>query len=125
MLKRLWAIALSSVACLAAAQAPAAAWPESAQGLADDALRSKVAGKVFRTAGGTIRPARLQYQANGFVFLDVSTGFRDTGKWRVEGVNLCTDWQKAPSSGCNETRVAGDIIYLRRTNGELMSLTPE
>lgn len=125
MSHRLFALALCAAASLASAQPAPAAWPDGAQSLAADALRAKVAGKVFKAEGGTAKPSRLQYKDDGFVFLNVSTGFRDTGKWRVEGTYLCTDWQTAPNSGCSEVRVAGDVLYVRRSNGELLSLTPQ
>ena len=94
---------------------PADAVPASA-----DDLRARIAGKVFnvKLADGTTW--RLEYMANGNAFVDTSRGFRDTGKWRVEGGTLCSDWQRAPN-GCSETRIKGEAIYLKRiSTGEVI-----
>ena len=67
---------------------------------------------------------RLQYKDNGFAFIDTNRGFRDTGKWRVEGKNVCTDWSRAPS-GCGEARAKGEIVHIRRvSNNEVLMLKP-
>jgi hypothetical protein len=93
--------------------------------LAPEALHQRVSGKVF-----TGRPAdgvtwRLEYKTNGHAFLDTSNGFRDTGKWRVEGSKFCADWQRA-SGGCSEARVKGNIVYVKRiSNGEVVPLSPD
>ncbi|MFC5499339.1 hypothetical protein ACFPOE_17470 [Caenimonas terrae] len=123
MIKQILLTTFCAAAGLAAAQVPAA-FPDGAQVLIGDALRAKIAGKTFGGAGGTMKPARLQYTEGGSVYLDVSTGFRDTGKWRIEGSNICTEWRQSPTSGCGEARVMGDVVYVLRANGEVISLTP-
>jgi hypothetical protein len=120
MFKRLSVIALGAAATLAAAQP--AAFPEAAQLVSGDALRAKIAGKTFKGTSATIKPVKIQFNDNGFVFMTNSTGGQDSGKWRVDGSTLCTELRRNAASTCNEVRVAGEMIYMLRTNGELMSL---
>ena len=92
--------------------------------LADD-LRTRISGNVFKVKLADGTTWRLEYKANGYAFVDTSRGFRDTGKWRVEDSKLCADWQKAPS-GCSETRIKGEAIYLKRiSSGEVIAFLRE
>jgi hypothetical protein len=99
-------------------------FPSDASTIAGEALGSRVAGKVF-----TVKPAdgsswRLEYTSDGYAFIDTSGGFRDTGKWRVEGNTLCIDWRKT-TGGCAEARMKGEALYIKRTNnGEVVELIP-
>ena len=108
-------------AVLAQAERPTE-FPADAESVAADALRDRMTGKVYDAKTFDGATWRLQYQSNGYAFIDTSTGFRDSGKWRVEGSKLCSEWQKAPS-GCSEARVKGDTVYVKRAaNGEVVAL---
>ena len=97
-------------------------FPADAAPPTSDELRAKLAGKVFRVKPADGNTWRLEYKSNGYVFLNTGTGYRDTGKWRVEGSSACIDWQKG-SGGCSETRMNGEAIYFKRTsNGEVVAL---
>ena len=97
-------------------------FPVDSAPLAPEVLKQRLAGKVFKVKPADGPSWRLEYKASGYVFLDTSSGYRDTGKWRVEGTQLCTDWQRTPSA-CSETRAKGDVIYVKRnSNGEVVSL---
>lgn len=65
---------------------------------------------------------RLDFRSNGYAFIDVSNGFRDSGKWRVEGSALCSEWQRLPAAACSEIRLAGGVLHLKRSNSEIVSL---
>jgi hypothetical protein len=100
-------------------------FPDDAAPMTPEALRERIAGKVFKVVPADGNAWRLEYRANGFVYFN-SRVVRDTGKWRVEGTQLCTDWQKLNGGGCGETRLKGDVVYLKRAaNGEVIALTPE
>ncbi|MBC7603480.1 MAG: hypothetical protein H7255_12580 [Ramlibacter sp.] len=111
---------------LAFAQSPPLdAPPEGSVPIEGEALRQRLSTKVFEfTAPGTSVTSRLQYEANGFVFLNVSTGLSDSAAWRVEGPMLCAEWKKIPPS-CSEMRVKGDLLFARRLNGPWGTLTPK
>ena len=115
---------LPSFAALAQAGAINTEFPADAENVEGDALRQRMAGKSFTAVAADGLEMRLQYKDNGFAFLDTSRGFRDTGKWRVEGKNVCTDWNRAPS-GCSETRTRGELVHIRRvSNNEILLLKP-
>ena len=100
-------------------------FPADSAVLPADALQQRIAGKVYKarlTDGATWR---VEYKANGYVFLNTGTGFSDTGKWSIKGEQLCTEWNRA-TSGCLETRASSEAIYIRRTNtGEVVALRPD
>ena len=101
--------------------APPATFPDGAAPVTTEVLRERVAGKVFRATLQDGSSWRLEYKSNGYAFVDLSNGFRDTGNWRVEDGKLCADWHRAPG-GCNEVRADGDGLYLKRMNGEVVAL---
>lgn len=108
----------------ALAQAPAVSgeFPADAKALAADALQQRVAGKVFNVKPATGAAWRLQFQANGFYFINAGN-YSDSGKWRTEESMLCTAPQKRPPS-CNDMRLAGDALYLKRDSGEIVKFEP-
>lgn len=113
---------------LAAAQGAAAPavpteFPPEAQALGDAALRERFSGRVLRAQPATGPGWRLEYKDTGYVFMDLTNGGRDTGRWRVEGTRLCIDFQRFPS-GCNEIRALGEVLYLKRGSGEVVALNP-
>lgn len=100
-------------------------FPTDSVTLAPEVLTQRLVGKVFKVKPADGTTWRLEYKDSGYAFLDTSRGYRDTGKWRVEGTQLCADWQRSPS-GCSETRAKGDVIYLKRiSNGEVVALFVE
>ncbi|MDQ2736175.1 MAG: hypothetical protein M3Y55_14575 [Pseudomonadota bacterium] len=106
--------------CTVAQSALRTDFPDDATPSSADALRARISGKVFHVALADGSSWRIAYKANGYAFLDVSGGFRDTGTWRVEDGRLCSEWRKA-TGGCGEARLKGDSFYLKRTsNGEVV-----
>ena len=114
-----FALLASTIAALA--QAPAE-FPAEAKNLTADALQQRVAGKVFNVKPVAGPPWRLQFQANGYYFINVGS-YSDSGKWRTEDSGLCTAPQKRPAS-CNEMRLASDALYLKRDSGEIVKFEP-
>ncbi len=120
----LWSLLLISGVAWAQAT-PGEEPPADSQPIAGDALRARIAGKVFKfTAPGTPVTSRLQYNANGYVFLNVSTGLSDSAPWRIEGSQLCAAWNRIPAS-CSEMRTKGDLLHAKRANGTWATLTPD
>lgn len=115
---------------LAAASLPVGAqtplpteFPEGSQPFTAEALRERLTGKVFKVKPADGNEWRLDYQANGYVYLDTSRGGRDSGTWRVDGTQLCTEWKRSNAGGCNEARSKDGALYVKRSvNGEVIVL---
>ena len=118
------ALALATATTVAQAQAPAAPpdFPADAQPLTADALRQRLSGKVFSAKPAAGAAWRLQYQASGYFYINAGS-YSDGGNWRVEGSQLCSEPQKS-KAGCNEMRLAGESLYMKRDSGEIIKLEP-
>jgi hypothetical protein len=84
-------------------------------------IRQRLTGKVFdvKLANGT--SWRLEYESNGYFFIDTSTGYKDSGKWRSEDGKLCHEPSKTKAS-CNDFRVSASSQFLKRNSGEIIQL---
>ena len=97
-------------------------FPVDAIALAPASLTERISGKVFQVKPANGPTWRLEYKASGYAFLNTSSGFSDSGKWRVEGTQLCADWQRTQSS-CSEVRLKDETVYVKRSsNGEVVAL---
>lgn len=119
-------LALVFAPALAAAQsAPPTEFPSAAQAVEPAALQAALTSKVLRVQPAQGAAWRLEFKTSGYAFLNVGTGFSDTGRWSVEGSQLCMQWQRA-ASGCSEARLLDSSVYIRRTsNGEVVALVPD
>ena len=114
------AAAPAQAAASAAAAPPA--WPANARTLAADDLRRRVSGKAFDVQLDKGMSARMDFRDSGYVYVNVyPSGASDTGRWRVDGSQVCSEMRRFPS-GCGEWRAVGDKLMLRRTNGQLVTL---
>ena len=86
-------------------------------------LKTRLGGKVFtvKLADGT--SWRLQYNSNGYMFVDTSTGFRGNGEWAAEDGKLCSHLRGRDRT-CNDVRVHQDIVHLKRDSGEFIQYLP-
>ena len=114
-------VLLAPALVLAQASFPTA-FPAEAVPITAEALKQRLTGKSF-----TIKPAageemRLQYQESN-AFINIGSA-NDSGKWRAEGSTLCQDWRRFPVS-CSEVRLLGDVMYLKRSTGEVVVLQPK
>ncbi len=119
-------LTLAFAPALAAAQsAPPSEFPPTAQSVAPAALQAAVAGKVLRAKPAQGPAWRLEFKDDGYAFLNTTTGSSDTGRWSVEGTQLCVQWQRA-NGGCSEARLQDATVWIRRTsNGEVIALVPQ
>ena len=113
---------MSASAVLAQVPAIPREFPADAQSLTADDLRQRLSGKVFKVNTAAGAAWRLQYQAGGSFYINVGS-FSDSGKWRTEESKLCSEPQKSPAA-CNEMRLVGDALYLKRDSGEIIKLEP-
>lgn len=119
-------VAVTVLACGAAtAQTPDASadFPQGAAPLEPAALRQRLTGKVFRVVPKSAAPWRLQFNDNGYYFVNTESGYSDSGKWRIEASSLCTEPQKTKAA-CNEMRQAAETLYLKRDSGEIVKFEP-
>ena len=114
------------LACSGASAQNAAAqqFPSEATPITAKDLGERIADKVFavRLADGT--GWRLQYKANGYFFVNTTTGFNGSGKWTAEDGKLCSEL-KGNKPSCNEVRQTVDAIYLKRDSGEIIRLASQ
>lgn len=98
-------------------------FPADAVPFEPEALKQRLAGKVFIMKPAAGAEIRLQYQDTNAYF-NVG-GASDSGKWRVDGSSVCVDWRRI-APGCSEMRRVGDTIYTKRaSNGEVVVLQPQ
>ena len=96
-------------------------FPVDAVPLSAPALTEKLSGKVFvaKMTDGT--DWRYQFQG-GFLFFNISSGYSDSGPWRIDGSNLCLVPKKTAAS-CSEMRSKGELLFIKRaSNGEVATL---
>lgn len=122
----LLAAALGGAAAHAQQAAPAAAgsaFPADAQELTAAALDERVRGNLFTATLPDGIGWRVDYKASGYVFVDVSNGARDSGKWRTEDGKICTDYRGRFPSGCSEMRggPSGTLYLKRNSTGEIVT----
>jgi hypothetical protein len=98
-------------------------FPAEAQTLGADALAQRVSGRKFDVELPSGVRWRLEYKANGYLFVNTSTGGAVSGPWRTEHGRLCSHMRGA-SPSCNEVREQGSRLYLKRDNGEMIVLNP-
>jgi hypothetical protein len=97
-------------------------YPEGSVALTGDAIRNQLAGKVY-----TVRPSdgttwRLEFTTNGYLFLDTSYGYRDSGKWRIDSNSWCAELKQ--TGNCSDLRQKGEVFYYKRTaTGEVLPMT--
>jgi hypothetical protein len=118
--------ALVALAFLATSQAIAQTapneFPPDAVPVSAATLQESLAGKIYsvRLTNGTTW--RLQFDSNGYYFINTSDRFNDHGKWRADESKLCTEPRKA-AAACNEIRQQGAVLYLKRDSGEVVGMS--
>lgn len=116
-------VVVSAIMSAMSLPAMSAEFQADAQTLLPEQIKERLSGKTYKSVTTAGQPLKVQYKDTGYAFLDVATGYRDTGKWWAEGSKLCTQWQKTPNSGCFEMRLQGTTLMLQRANGDIVPLT--
>lgn len=125
MIKQL--IPMAALCCtIAHSQAPNAVpmdYPAGAQAPNAGQLAERLGGQLFTAKLANGVTWRMDYQSSGYLFVNVSTGQRDTAKWRTEDGRVCLEFRGAFPSGCTDYRISGDTLYLKRNStGEVVAL---
>ena len=112
-------VALLVTAC-ASTSPPAPDFPAGARAPAAAEITNLVKGKSFNLASGGVR---TDYGAAGNDITVYFSGRSDKGTWRAEDGRICFDYTTIPSA-CNDVRLIGNDIYLKRSNGQVTQLLP-
>ena len=124
-------IALSSLigaallAGCASAPPPQADFPPGARAPAAAEATSLLRGKSFTLANPNGSSTRVDHagDASGGVAIYFS-GRSDSGTWRTEDGRVCLDGFRALPSVCNDVRLVGSDIYVKRANGQVVQSVP-
>jgi len=112
------------IACaFAGAGASAEEFPEGANTPNASELEALIKDKVFTSKQADGSSWRLDYRSNGYFYVNTSGGFKASGKWAVEDGKLCMNLKTDPTV-CNDMRLQGTKLLLKRTNGSVISLEP-
>ena len=111
--------ALLVVAC-ASTTPPLTEFHAGIRTLSATEIASLVKGKSFNLASGGMRS---DYGAAGNDITVYFSGRSDKGTWRAEDGRICYEFTTIPSA-CNDMRLLGNDIYLKRSNGQVTQLLP-
>ncbi|BCG03487.1 hypothetical protein PPGU19_080550 (plasmid) [Paraburkholderia sp. PGU19] len=95
------------------------AFPDGATTPSAADIQQRLAGKAFdiKLADGSMW--HVQYGNGSDYDFKSSKGFADHGDWKAEDGKVCSKGSKMPYA-CNEVRVKGDDLYLKRDSGEIV-----
>ncbi len=85
-------------------------------------LRQLISGKVFSVKTNT-NTWRLQIDDNGYFYINVGS-FADSGSWTTEDGKWCTKPLKG-SASCNEMKLSGGALLMKRDNGEIVRFSSQ
>ena len=111
--------ALLVVAC-ASTTAPLTEFPAGIRTPSATEIASLVKGKSFNLASGGMRS---DYGAAGNDITVYFSGRSDKDTWRAEDGRICYEFTTIPSA-CNDVRLLGNDLYLKRSNGQVTQLLP-
>ena len=98
-------------------------FPDSATPASTAELTSRLTSKQFTVQLKNGVTWRLEFNNNGYFFLDTSTGGKATGTWRAEDGKLCSQ-VRGGDPQCNEARLHDGFLYIRRADGEVIKYLP-
>jgi hypothetical protein len=98
-------------------------FPPNAVSPSAQAITEHLAGRVFAYKLSTGADVRVEFNGNGYFFVNSSGGFDDSGKWAPEDGKLCGTLKKL-GPFCNEARMSDGVFYARRGNGEIIRYEP-
>lgn len=108
-------------ACAATAP-PARDFPAGVRTPSAAELAALLRGKSTRTPMPDGSTVRADYAAEGNHLTIYAAGRSDTGTWLAEDGRVCFEF-KVFRSACNDIRLAGQDIYAKRANGDVVPVT--
>ena len=116
--------AAAVLAACASGPPPATDFPPGARAPATGEITSLLRGKSFTLANPNGSTTRVDHADDASGSLVAYFGGRsDSGTWRAEDGRVCYQFKTIPSA-CNDLRVAGKDVYLKRSNGQVVQLVP-
>ena len=101
-------------------------FPAEAQTLSASELDTRLRGKVYKATLASGVGWRSDYKASGYVFVNMTSGASDTGKWRAEDGKVCVEYRGRMRSACNEVRAIGQALYVKNSaTGVVTVLRPD
>lgn len=107
------------LAACASGPPPATDFPAGARTPTAAEVTGLLKGKSFNQPNGV----RTDYAADSNTVTAYFSGRSDTGTWRGEDGRVCFELKTVPS-GCNELRLVGNDLYLKRMSGQVIKLQP-
>ena len=89
-----------------------------------DEIKIMLTGKVFDVSIADGTSWRLQFNKNGYYYLNTSAGYSDSGEWQAEDGKLCVKPRKT-AAACNDARVSQGLLVLKRLSGEIVVYRPK
>ena len=122
---------IATLCCTAAlAQSPAPSafpkeFPADAQTPDAKALAGRLGERVFNIKAPNGMGWRMDIKSSGYLFVDISNGWRDNGAWRTEDGKLCVEYRGNFPNGCNDVRLVGDSLLLKTRAGDVVTLVQQ
>ena len=106
-----------------AQSAPATAFPEGSVPLEAEALQRFLTGKTFWVKPVEGSEFRMGTR-DSYAYINIGAN-SDTGRWKAVGSTVCIEWQKFTPACYPDARMAGGVLYVKRTNtGEVVPFRP-
>lgn len=97
-------------------------FPSGARTPAAPELAEKLGEKVWKAQFANGSTGRYEFRGQ-YVYVDLSSGARDNGRWRTEDGRLCVEFRGRFASGCSDVVLhEGRPVFRRATTGELITL---
>ena len=113
--------AVLATAC-ASGPPPATEFPAGAKAPSAAEVTNLLRGKSFNIGGSN--PMRVDYAKEGNASTIYFQGRADNGVWRSEDGRVCYENFRTFPTVCNDVRVVGADIYVKRSNGQVLQAVP-
>ena len=101
-------------------------FPADARVLSASELDARLRGKVYTAKLASGVGWRADYKASGYVFVNTTSGYSDSGKWRIEDGKVCVEYRGNFRSGCTEVRGGAQALYAKSsTTGDITMMQPD
>ena len=101
-------------------------FPADAQVLSASELDARLRGKTYAAKLANGMGWRGEYKDSGYIFVNISSGLNDSGKWRTEDGKICVEYRGRLTSGCSEVRAVGPALHAKNaTTGVITVFQPD
>jgi len=114
-----WLRYAPAMAAVLVSAARADEFPDGAADISAADIAQRVSGKVLNVKLKDGSTWRIEYKSNGYYFFNASSGFADSGQWKVEDGKLCHNGRKRGPS-CNTVKLHDGAMLLKRDNSDVL-----